>query len=92
MVEVVATDLRGKMRNFGPLAIVRAEWWKESPKFVLLRYEIFGKESDMGVRLDLDKKAILDDVGESKDLSSALRENASDIWSVVVREKVSHSR
>ncbi len=91
MVEVIATDLRGKMEAFGPLAIVRAEWWKESPKFVLLRYEISGKEAAMGVRLDLDKKAILDDVGENKDLSSALRERASEIWSVVVREKVFRS-
>ena len=89
MVKVVSTVLPGPV-EVGPVNFVRFEWWEESPRFVLLRYEVFGKEAKSGVRLDLDKKAILDDLPEREDLNPEIRRRAPDIWTAVMDTKFLH--
>lgn len=87
MVEIVELDLREKLPRFGPFYIVRGEWWKESPRMVLLRFELMGKMVETGVRLDLDKKAILDEVTDDVNLNSYLKDNVLQIWSEVVNHE-----
>jgi len=86
MVDVVRAELCGKLEDIGPLRLLRAEWWKEAPQFVLLRYSLNGRENERGVRLDVDKRAILDSVGD-ENLDSVIRERLAVIWSVVTRER-----
>jgi hypothetical protein len=52
-------------------------------RFVLIRYSVDAKEEPYGLRLDLDKKAILDDVGDAA-TARAVKECAQDIWKIVV--------
>jgi hypothetical protein len=86
MVEVVSADLTGKLPHIGQLEFVRVEWWQESPHFALLRYALNGREAPHGLRLDLDKRAILDSVSNSF-LDDAIRQHAHKIWKVVVQEQ-----
>ena len=86
MVHVTSADLTGKLDNFGQLELVRAEWWDEAPRFVLLRYSLNGREQPSGVRLDLDKKAILDSVHNAL-LDDALRKRRVQIWNLVIAEQ-----
>lgn len=87
MVEVRCASLEGKLPEIGGvLRIERVEWWKEAPHFVLLRYSVGGRVADHGVRMDLDKKAILDSVGDAE-LDIALRKKRVDIWRAAVEAK-----
>jgi hypothetical protein len=80
-------DLTKELDAIGSLRFLRAEWWPESPRFALLRYTIDGVESRTGIRLDLDKRTILDSVGDSK-LDFAIQQNILEIWNIVGREKL----
>jgi hypothetical protein len=86
MVTVTSADLRGKLDNFGPVRFLRAEWWKEAPRFVLLRYAIRGQEQELGLRLDLDKQAILDSLDDDE-LDRMVSGHVREIWTVVVGER-----
>jgi len=86
MVTVTSADLRGKLEDVGPVHFLRAEWWKESPRFVLLRFAIRGEEQGLGLRLDLDKQAILDSLDDDQ-LDRMLSEHAKKIWAVVAGER-----
>ena len=56
---------------------------KSQSRFVLIRYAVHEKEEPYGLRLDLDKKAILDDVGDAA-TATAVKARAQDIWKIVV--------
>ncbi len=86
MVDVRTADLRGKLSDIGRVRFLRAEWWKEAPRFVLLRFAIGDEEQDLGLRLDIDKKAILDRL-EDDELDRMISDRAAEIWQVVTVEK-----
>lgn len=83
MADIKFVDLQNKVTDIGPIHFLRAEWKNAKSRFVLIRYSIDGKEEPFGLRLDLDKMAIMDDVGDD-DTSRAVRACARDIWNVVV--------
>jgi hypothetical protein len=83
MDDIKLVDLEAKVTDIGAIHFLRAEWKDPKSRFVLIRYSIGGKEEPFGLRLDLDKKAILDDVGDD-DTSRAVKARARDIWNVVV--------
>jgi len=83
MVRVVSIPLNAEQLTFDRLQFVRAEWWKESPRIALLRYRVEGRESAEGLRLDLDKRAILDDVADHE-LDSLVKNDSGRIWDAVV--------
>jgi hypothetical protein len=85
-VNVASADLSGKLDHFGQLQFLRVEWWDQTPRFALLRYAMNGHEEPNGLRLDLDKKVILDSVSNTF-LDDAIRRRASEIWDVVVEEQ-----
>jgi hypothetical protein len=85
MVQVVRVDLTRMLPMAGSLEFVRAEWWKEAPRFVLLRYAVNGVVQPLGVRLDLDKKAILDSV-DNLFLDREIKKIKFQIWEAVVKK------
>jgi hypothetical protein len=86
MVQVAQADLDGKLDDIAHLHLLRVEWWDESPRFVLLRYSLNNREEPLGLRLDLDKKAVLDSVS-NRYLDDEIRKSAETIWKVVVEER-----
>jgi hypothetical protein len=86
MAGIKSVDLRGKLPNIGSVHFLRAEWENHQSRFVLIRYSVDGKEDAYGLRLDLDKRAILDDVGDA-DTARSVKAHAPDIWAVVVNER-----
>ena len=86
MVTVAQADLQGKLDDIGPLHFVRVEWWKEAPRFALLRIAIEGKFQDLGLRLDLDKSAIIDRTG-NESLDEQIQKQAPAISVVVAKER-----
>jgi hypothetical protein len=80
---VHTAKLNGKIKNIGPLNFVCVEWWGENTRFVLLRYSINDEINKLGLRLDLDKKVILDDL-DDPELNRAVRGHMSDIWAAAV--------
>lgn len=87
-------DLRGKIppirSKHGTFSFLRAESWREASRFMLIRVAKNGVEATQGVRLDIDKRAILDDLGNAKDMSAVNRSlrtvRARQIWNVIARE------
>lgn len=83
MVAVVTIDFDAAP-DFGRLRLTKIKLWKESPRLVLISCEVDGKETEHGVRMDIDKKAILDDVDGFPDLAASLREGAVPVWEALV--------
>jgi hypothetical protein len=77
--------LEGKIEDIGPLHFLRAEWQDETSRFVLIRYAVNGQEQPFGLRLDLDKKALLDGV-EDPELDKSVQAVAPTIWSIIANE------
>jgi hypothetical protein len=69
------------------ISFLRAEWWDDSSRFVLVRYSRDGKEPELGLRLDLDKKIFLDHIEDSNSLDQAVQQRVNLIWQIVARER-----
>jgi hypothetical protein len=70
----------------GPLFFLRAEWWDDHSRFVLVRYALEGKEQEFGLRLDLDKKIFLDHLPDPK-LDEIAQFLAKPIWEFIVQRR-----
>jgi hypothetical protein len=78
--------LEGKIQDIHSLHFLRAEWQHERSRFILIRYAKDGQEQPLGLRMDLDKKVLLDTVADPR-LDTSVQELASTIWSVVATER-----
>jgi hypothetical protein len=83
MPEIKSIDLRGKVPDAGAVHFLRAEWKVPQSRFVIVRFALDDKEQPLGVRLDLDKRAILDDV-KDEGTSAAVQARAEQIWEIVI--------
>jgi hypothetical protein len=86
MPEIKSVDLRGKVPDAGSVHFLRAEWKVPQSRFVIVRFSLNDKEQPLGLRLDLDKRAILDDV-QDEETSAAVRARASQIWAEVIKHR-----
>ena len=86
MPEATSIDLRGKVPDAGRVHFLRAEWKVPQSRFVILRYSMGDTEPSFGLRLDLDKVAILDDVGDEA-TSNAVKAAARRIWEIVIQHR-----
>ncbi|HJS84224.1 MAG TPA: hypothetical protein VJ779_02055 [Acetobacteraceae bacterium] len=87
MVNVNDASLEGRLEWIGPVRFIRAQWWDEAPRFALLRFAFeHGEEQQLGLRMDLDKKAILDSIGD-QNLDAAIQQQAEQIWRAVVEAR-----
>lgn len=86
MVHVMEADISGQISDLGQLRFVSVEWWEESPRFALLRYSMGEGVEPLGLRMDMDKKAVLDRV-ENKFIDDAIREKSQEIWKVVAERQ-----
>jgi hypothetical protein len=82
-------DFRDKF-GYGPLAFLRAEWWDDRSRFVLVRYSLEGKEHELGLRLDLDKKIFLDHFNDPY-LDKFAQAMVRPIWEYIVYKRSVHS-
>jgi hypothetical protein len=53
---------------------------------VLLQYALHGEQQDDYLRLDLDKRSIIDEIND-RDLKETLQHTSGDIWAIVVGEQ-----
>jgi hypothetical protein len=86
MVQVAFADLVGKLDDIGPLQFLRVEWWDESSKFAVIKYSINDREEGLGLRIDLDKKAILDKV-QNTYIDQRIQASREKIWQAVVEAR-----
>jgi hypothetical protein len=86
MASTKQIDLEGKLQNIGSVRIVRAEWQRDESRFVLLRYVVDGQLQPLGLRLDLDKRVILDSVGDPK-VNDSIQALVPKILSIVNAER-----
>lgn len=84
MTEIERVDLH-KIPDAGMIRFLWAEWKQPRSPFVVIRYSLDGSKDPepLGLRLDLDKRAILDDVGDPK-TSELVRAAAQAVWDVVM--------
>lgn len=78
-----SVDLTGQIQPYGRLSFTRVTWWGISP-FRLLRYAVDGIEAPLGMRMDMDKKAIFDVPDDCPEAGPPIRADAQQIWAVVV--------
>jgi hypothetical protein len=80
---IASVKLEGAVEDAGRIHLLRAEWWTPGSRFVLIRYAVDGKEPDLGLRMDMDKRSIMDSLGDD-DLDRAVRDRIPQIWELVV--------
>jgi len=87
MRKVNTVDLTG-VKNLGSIHFLRAEWWREESRAVVLRYQVEGRERKMGLRLDMDKKAILDPLTDAGAVSpESVQKRIDQIWEIVAKHR-----
>jgi hypothetical protein len=80
-----------KVPDAGNISFLRAEWWDDSSRFVVVRYAVKGEEvKTRGFRLDLDKKVFLDHISDDPKLDKEVQNRVDPIWHIVVKERFSH--
>jgi hypothetical protein len=82
MTEIKSIDLDQRVPDAKYVRFLRAEWWDDRSRFVLIRYATDGKEKDLGLRLDLDKKIFLDHVSDP-DTDKIVQSRVGKIWEIV---------
>lgn len=61
-------DLNGRLGENAAIKFLRAEVSKEHRlPFALIRYSLYGKEQEFGLRLDLDKRVFIDHLPDEQD-------------------------
>ena len=79
--------LQGKLQDAGPVSLLRAEWQRDESRFLLIRYAWEGHpEEPWGLRLDLDKRVILDSLDDTK-ADASVKALIPDILSIVAAER-----
>jgi hypothetical protein len=78
-------DFEFAPRADGRLRFLAADWDDHSP-FMWLTYAIDHKRVEQGLRLDVDKKVIIDETG-NPELDRFIRDNAEKIWDAVVKKR-----
>lgn len=69
----------------GKMEFTKVQWWSEWPFCVCINYAIDGQEKDLGIRLDLDKRAFLDDLDDAGPVTEdEIVDRRSKIWDLVV--------
>ena len=77
------------VKDLGEIHFIRAEWKAASSRAVLIRYAVAGNENPIALRLDMDKRAILDAVEnvERQPPEKALRKRIEAIWQIVAKAR-----
>jgi hypothetical protein len=77
------------VKDLGTIHFLQAEWKALSSRAVLIRYSGGGSEKPLALRLDMDKRAILDPVEdvERQPPEKALRKRIDEIWQIVAQAR-----
>lgn len=90
MKKPISIELPG-VPDLGAIHFLKAEWKNPEARAVLLRYSVHGQKKEFGLRLDLDKMAILDPLDDAdSDLNpQAVRDCIEVIWQIVAKARAS---
>jgi hypothetical protein len=83
--------LEGKIADIGALHFLRAEWQRDKSRFVIIRYALDGREQPLGLRLDLDKRVLLDSVDDAE-VDKSVQAITTKIWQIVAAERFKNTR
>jgi|HubBroStandDraft_6_1064221.scaffolds.fasta_scaffold2089628_1 hypothetical protein len=87
MPAIKSVLLEGKIDDAGALRFLRAEWWRDRSRCLVIRYALNKEEQPLGLRLDLDKRVFLDMVDDPRVDASYVRALAPKILSIVAAER-----
>jgi hypothetical protein len=88
--QLKTVDLEGKVADIREVHFLRAEWMRAAARTVLIRYSAFGTEQKLGLRLDLDKKVLLDrphHAGASPITDAEMSDRTEAIWNIVANAR-----
>jgi hypothetical protein len=87
MPKAMKIDLSG-VKALGAIHFLRAEWWREESRAVVLRYAMEGHERPLGLRLDMDKRVILDPLDDAGPVPQAtIKKRTEQIWEIVAKHR-----
>lgn len=73
--------------DLGKLVVcLKARWWSENPKLVVVDFEERPTRHPFSLRLDLDKITFIDHA-RSETIDKAVRSNAKSIWKTIIARK-----
>jgi len=79
-------DLEHHIPDVDGISFLRAEWWDERSRFVLVRFAVNGKEQELGLRLDLDKRVFLDHFSDPK-VDKLVQSQVRPIWTTIAKKR-----
>jgi len=68
-------------------AIFRVEWWDDASRFALIIYSLNGREQEFGLRLDTDKRILVDHFDDPI-IDQAIQEWVLPIWKIVAQHRM----
>jgi hypothetical protein len=86
MQTIKSVRLEGKLDDIGALRFLRAEWWRDDSRCLLIRYAWDKKEQPLGLRLDLDKRVFLDKI-DDPNVDASIQALTAKILSIVADER-----
>lgn len=93
MAEFVWFVLLNDVKPLGMMEFTKVEWWVKDSFCVCVRYSIDGVEKPLGIRLDLDKRAFLDDLDDagSNITEEEIEDRKMHIWDLVIDARENNS-
>lgn len=83
---VQSVRLEGKLDDVGALHFLRAEWWRDDSRCLLIRYAWRKTERPLALRIDLDKRVFLDKVNDPN-VDDSIQALIPKILSIVADER-----
>jgi hypothetical protein len=92
MAKIKAVSLTD-VRRLGAIRFIRAEWKHETSRCALIQYTVNGEQRDLALRLDIDKKVILDPLNEADIVltDEMIRDRTETIWNIVAKARAKDS-
>lgn len=82
MTDTSVVSLGWHIGREGAVLLQQAEQWDYGSPFVVIKYELWGRAQELGLRLDLDKQVFLDSL-DDPDLNESLFSAAQEVCELV---------
>jgi hypothetical protein len=83
MIDRVWFILLKDVPDLGKMHFEKVEWWTERPFCVCVRYSVDGQLNPLGIRIDMDKKAALDDFTDAGGVDKEdVLDRVGQIWDI----------
>jgi hypothetical protein len=85
MAQIRSIPLEGRIATANGIRFLRAEWWGDLSRFVVIRYSERGG-AEKSLRMDIDKRVFLDHVADPA-RDKVVQKQALPIWEIVAKER-----